>query len=62
MRNIPPTSMTNEELMKHLDLEVMFDEVSSEYVDEFLKRMREVMDLQMERANKPKDDRQLFLF
>ena len=62
MRNIPPTSMTDEELMKHLDLEVMFDEVSSEYVDEFLKRMREVMDLQMERANKPKDDRQLPLF
>ena len=62
MRNIPPTSMTNEELMKHLDLEVTFDKVSSEYVNEFLKRMCEVMDLQMEKANKPKDDRQLPLF
>ena len=62
MRSIPPTSMTNEELMKHLDLEVTFDEVSAEYVEEFLKRMREVMDLQMESARKTKDDRQLPLF
>jgi hypothetical protein len=54
--------MTNEELMKHLDLEVTFDKVSSEYFEEFLKRMREVMDLQMEKASKPKDDRQLSLF
>ena len=62
MRNIPPTSMTNEELMKHLDLEVTFDEVSSEYVEEFLKRTREFMNLQMEKINKPKDNRQLPLF
>jgi len=62
MRHLSPTSMTTKELINHLDIEVVTDTVSPQYVEEFLKRTREFMNLQTEKATNKKDDSQLPLF